>query len=483
MVGPPADGAQPLSSDPKDTSGPDYPPPPGAWPGARAAARRLLSPVERFLAVEASSGIVLLVAAAIALLWANSPWRSTYEAVLHTPIGLRVGGLAFERDLHFWVNDGLMVVFFFVVGLEIKREVYGGELSQLRRAALPAFAALGGMLVPAGIYLLLNGGTPNAGGWGVPMATDIAFAVGVLALLGKRVPPALRILLLALAVIDDLGAIIVIALFYSSGVSLGAAAVAVGAVLLIVLMQKLGVRSPWAYVAPALLVWAGTYATGVHPTIAGVVLGLLTPVRAWFGADGFLDRASAAVEAVRSAQQSGDGHAIHSPLSELSLARREALSPVETLQHAFHRWVAFGIMPLFALANAGVPFGAVQLDGGGGRILLGVALGLVVGKPVGVMGLSWLAVRLRAAALPAGVGWSGILVVSLVAGIGFTMALFIASLAFQPGPRIEAAKLGVLAASAVAALIGAAAGRFLLPRTSSVAGARTLEEAETSTRV
>jgi Na+:H+ antiporter, NhaA family len=471
-----------LSIKTKDESGRGYPPPPGTWPAARAAARRLLSPVERFLSVEAASGIVLLAAAVIALLWANSPWRSSYEAILHTPIGLRVGGLGFERDIHFWINDGLMVVFFFVVGLEIKRELHAGELSKLRRAALPAFAALGGMLVPAGIYLLFNAGTPTVRGWGVPMATDIAFAVGVLALLGKRVPPALRILLLALAVIDDLGAIIVIAIFYSSGVSLVGAAVALGAVLLVVVMQKLGVRSPWAYVAPALVVWAATYATGIHPTIAGVVLGLLTPVRAWFGTDRFLDQAGAAVEAVRSANQAGDGHAIHSPLSDLSLARREALSPVERLQHALHGWVAFGIMPLFALANAGVPLGGAQLDGGGGRVLLGVALGLVVGKPVGVMGLAWVAVRARAAALPAGVGWSGILVVALVAGIGFTMALFIASLAFAPGPRIEAAKLGVLAASTVAALIGALAGRFLLSRAPVSQAARTLEEAEASTR-
>jgi NhaA family Na+:H+ antiporter len=314
------------------------------------------------------------------------------------------------------------------------------------------------------------------------MATDIAFAVGVLALLGNRVPPALRILLLALAVIDDLGAIVVIAIFYASGISLGGAAVAAGAVLFVVVMKKLGVRSPWAYVLPALAVWAGTYASGIHPTIAGVVLGLLTPVRAWFGGDRFVDRAHAAVDAVRSAQQTGRGHAIHSPLSDLDQARREALSPVERLQHALHGWVAFGIMPLFALANAGVPLGGAQLDGGGWRILTGVALGLVVGKPIGVMGLSWMAVRVRAAALPAGVGWPGVLVVALVAGIGFTMALFIASLAFPPGSRIEVAKLGVLAASTVAALVGGVAGRFLLPRAPASGAARTLQEAETSTQ-
>jgi NhaA family Na+:H+ antiporter len=472
-----------LSTDSKNSPGRDQPPPPGTWQAARAAAKRLISPVERFLSVEASSGIVLLAAAVIALAWANSPWRSGYEALLHTPIGLRVGGLAFERDIHFWINDGLMVVFFFVVGLEIKRELHAGELSQLRRAALPAVAALGGMLVPAGIYLLFNAGTANVAGWGVPMATDIAFAVGVLALLGRRVPPALRILLLALAVIDDLGAIIVIAIFYSSGINLAGAGVAVGAVLLILVMQKLGVRSVLAYVPPALVLWAGTYATGIHPTIAGVALGLLTPVKTWFGRDRFVDQASAAVEAIRSAKLAGDSHAIHAPLSDLSLAGREAVSPVERLQHALHGSVAFGIMPLFALANAGVPLGGVQLDGGSGRILLGVTLGLVVGKPIGVLGLSWLAVRARAATLPTGIGWKGILVVALVAGIRFTMALFIAALAFPPGPNLEAAKLSVLAASVVAAVVGLIGGRTLLPASPVTGAARTLEEAERSTRM
>jgi NhaA family Na+:H+ antiporter len=246
---------------------PNLPPPPGSWPAARAAAQRLLSPVERFLSVEAASGILLLVAAAAALSWANSPWRAAYEALWHTPIGLRLGPLAFERDLHFWINDGLMAVFFFVVGLEIRRELHGGELSELRRAALPVFAAVGGMVAPACIYLALNGGAA-ARGWGVPMATDIAFAVGVLALLGKRVRPALRILLLALAVIDDLGAILVIALFYSTGVGFAGLFLAGFGIMVVLLMQKLGVRAPLAYLPPALVVWAGAYASGVHPTLA-----------------------------------------------------------------------------------------------------------------------------------------------------------------------------------------------------------------------
>jgi NhaA family Na+:H+ antiporter len=460
---------------------PDRPHPPESWPAARAAAKRLLSPVERFLSIEASSGILLLVAAAAALVWANSPWQSSYEALLHTPIGLRVADFGFERDLHFWINDGLMVVFFFVVGLEIKRELYAGELSELKRAALPALAALGGMVVPAGIYLLFNAGTAAAPGWGVPMATDIAFAVGILALLGKRVPPALRVLLLALAVIDDLGAIVVIALFYSSGINLIGFAVAAAGIVLLLLMQKFGFRSAWSYVVPGAVIWAGTYASGIHPTIAGVVIGLLTPIRAWFGPDRFVAHASAAVEGVRS-DDDGAGHGrLYERLADLDVARREALSPVERLQHALHGWVAFAIMPVFALANAGVELGSAHLTGDGLTIVFGVVVGLAVGKPIGVIGFSWLAVRARLASLPSGVAWRGVTVVGLVAGIGFTMALFIASLAFPPGPMIEVAKLGILLASAAAAVIGLGAGRLLLSTSASPGAARTLEEAEGST--
>ena len=254
-------------------------PPPWSRAPFRAAVRGLLAPVERFLAIQTASGILLLLAAALALAWANSPWRESYTALWETPIGLRFGALAFERSLGWWINDGLMVVFFFVVGLEIRREIHAGELSDLRRAALPLAAALGGMVMPALIYAGFNRGLPTLDGWGIPMATDIAFAVGVLTLLGKRVPPALRILLLALAVIDDLGAILVIALFYSSGIQLVGMLVMASGVLGVLGMQWVGVRSPWAYVLPTLAVWGGAYAGGIHPTLAGVIVGLLTPVR------------------------------------------------------------------------------------------------------------------------------------------------------------------------------------------------------------
>jgi Na+:H+ antiporter, NhaA family len=320
-------------------------------------------------------------------------------------------------------------------------------------------------------------------GWGVPMATDIAFAVGVLALLGKRVRPALRILLLALAVIDDLGAILVIALFYSSGINASGVALAGAGLGLLIAFQKLGVRLPWAYLFPGLVVWAGTYVAGVHPTIAGVVIGLLTPVQPWLGPREFADHAAAAVEAIRTDDVGADERQLVARLAELDTPLREAVSPVERLQHALHGWVAFVIMPLFALANAGVPLGKAGLGGGGQAVFLGVLVGLVLGKPIGVLGFSWLAVRTGVAALPTGVGWRDVFVVGMVAGIGFTMALFIATLAFPAGPGLEVAKLGILGASAAAAVLGLLAGRALLSAAGPEACAATDVEAESSTRV
>jgi NhaA family Na+:H+ antiporter len=389
------------------------------------------SPTSRaraFLAKETASSALLLAAAAIALVWANSPWRATYEALFHAPIGVRAGGLAFEHDLRFWIDDGLMAVFFFTVGLEIKRELHGGQLGTIRRAALPALAALGGMLVPAALYLAVNAGATTARGWGIPMATDIAFAVGVLALLGRRVPPALRLTLLALAVIDDLGAVVVIAVVFSSGLGLGGLGLAALGLLAIAAMKRWGVRSPWAYLPPAVTVWIGAQAGGVHPTLAGVALGLMTPARS----------------------RSGDGPGRESPL--------------ERLEHAFQPWVANGIMPLFALANAGVSLGDVTLDGEAGRVFTGVSLGLLLGKPIGVVGLSWIAVRLRAAHLPDGVSWPDMLVLGLIAGTGFTMSLFMTAMALPPGNATSAARLAILAASTVAGIAGVVVGRLVSKR-------------------
>ncbi len=457
--------------------------PPGSWQPLRRAARRALAPVERFLAIEAASGILLLVAAAIALVWANSPWRESYVALWHTPFGVRLGPFSFERDLHFWINDGMMTIFFFVVGLEIRREIHRGELSELRRAALPLAAALGGMVVPACVFAALNLGRESIAGWGIPMATDIAFAVGVLTLLGRRVPPALRILLLALAVIDDVGAILVIAIFYSSGLAPVGFLVLGTGVAAILAMQALGVRSPWAYVPPSAVAWAGAYAAGIHPTLAGVAVGLMTPVRAWFGREKFIERADASVAALREHENEDDERALLPHLEHIDEARREAVSPVERIQHALHGLVAFGAMPLFALANAGVSLGDASFSGEPLLVFLGVGVGLVLGKPIGILSFSWLAIRLRVAALPRGVTWPQVSVVGAVAGIGFTMSIFIAALAFAAGTNLETAKVGILLGSGIAAVLAFGLGRMVLSSSSPAGAAASDAEAEASTAV
>jgi NhaA family Na+:H+ antiporter len=318
------------------------------------------------------------------------------------------------------------------------------------------------MVAPALLYLYFAGGPATHSGWGVPMATDIAFAVGILTLLGSRVPAALRVLLLALAVIDDLGAIVVIAFFYSSGVKLAGLAVAAAGIAGIFALSASGVRLKLAYVAPAAVVWGGVYAAGIHPTIAGVVVGLLTPVRAWLGPDGFTREVRRELDRLDSSPAGSEVHHLSETLQRVDAARREALSPAASAITALHPWVAFAIMPVFALANAGVSLSGVSLDTSSTMAALGVAVGLLVGKPIGILLACLAALRLRVATLPSGIGARHLTVLGVVAGIGFTMALFIAQLAFSDRALLAAAKLGVLAASAVAALAGLSLGAALL---------------------
>lgn len=458
-------------------------PPPETWAPARTAALALYRPIERFLSVQAASGILLMLAALVAMLWANSPWKDSYHAILHTKILLGVGELSFKQDVHFWVNDGLMVIFFFVVGLEIRREIHEGELSELKRAALPVAAAFGGMIVPACIYLLFNHGTAAQHGWGVPMATDIAFAVGILTLLGPRVPAALRVLLLALAIIDDIGAILVIAVFYSSGVKVAGLLLAAAGVGLVSVLQRIGVRRPLVYVLPGAVVWGGMLGAGVHPTIAGVILGLLTPVRPWFGERGFItEAADALAEFTHKSKQHDETHALLAPLERLETARREAVAPVVRLEVALHPWVAYGIMPIFALANAGVTLDAIDLNAPGATSIgLGVALGLLLGKPIGIVLVSLLAVRIGVSALPRGVDWRGLLVVGCVGGVGFTMALFIAELGFSDPSSLGVGKVFVLVGSVLAAIVGVIVGLVVLPKTLPTGAAADVHVAERST--
>lgn len=456
--------------------------PPEAWEPMLRLARLATRPLERFLRVQAASALLLVAASVTALTCENSSLRGRFRALWHTPLGLRVGGWSFERPLEWFVNDVLMVVFFFVVGMEIRREIHHGELSTARRAALPVAAALGGMLVPALLYLLIGGEGRAHSGWGVPMATDIAFAVGAFVALGRRVPPALRVLLLALAVIDDLGAILVIALFYSNGIALTGLGVSAAGLAAIFAMQALGVRSKLGYVPPAVVVWAGLYRAGVHPTLAGVIVGFVTPVRAWLGPEGFLQSAQEAIaQLAQRASGSADPHGLSGALRQVDLARREAVSPSESLIEALHPWVAYGIMPVFALANAGVSLDGAVFEGAPLRVTLGVTVGLLLGKPLGILAACWLALRLRVAALPVGIGWPHLVVLGLAAGIGFTMSLFIAQLAFDDAVLLANAKLGVLAGSVSATVAALALGRVLLPDAIVAGAAESADEAESST--
>jgi Na+:H+ antiporter, NhaA family len=412
----------------------------------RPVARYIARPVREFLDTEAAGGIVLLMATLAAIIWANSPVAGSYERLWTTEFSLRVGPLGFTEDLRHVVNDGLMTVFFFVVGLEIKRELVAGELNDARRAALPAICAVGGMVMPALIYLALNAGGDASSGWGIPMATDIAFAVGVLALVGPRCPPTLKVLLLSIAIVDDIGAIIVIAFFYTNQIHPGWLLAASAFAVVIALLRTVRVWWTPAYVVVGVALWYAMFESGVHATLAGVTLGLLTPALP-------VDPAG-----IRDALQEASGLAEEPSPAKVrvtALQAKELVSVAERLEHLLHRWSSFAIVPMFALANAGVSIsvGAMS-EAATSVVVLGVVMGLVVGKLVGISGFAWLAVRFGLGALPEGVAWRHVIAVGAVAGIGFTVALFIAELAFEGQRIVDEAKIGVLLASLAAALLG-----------------------------
>ena len=412
--------------------------------------------------------MVLLACAAIAMAWANSPWAHSYHALWETPLTLGVGATGGRLTLDLVINDGLMAVFFFLVGLEIKREVLVGELASLRHAALPVSAALGGMVVPALLFLAVNAGGTGSAGWGIPMATDIAFALGVLALLGDRVPASLRVFLSALAIADDMGAVLVIAIFYSGGVMWGALLAAVALLALSALANAAGVRAPWAYALIGAALWVAMLLSGVHATVAGVLLALTIPSRTRIDEGAFLRGARQALEDFHDARDpeltvlSSSEH--QEALYRLEELTEQAQPPLARLEHGLQGVVNFGIMPLFALANAGVSLhGAGDLIGT--PVAIGVLLGLVLGKPIGITLAAWLAVKTGLAVRPADAGWRMIHGVAWLGGIGFTMSLFIAGLAFGGSSSLlTAAKLGTFLASVIAGIIG-----WTLLRTSSVA--------------
>lgn len=435
--------------------------PPQDLPRAQLLTERAFAALERFLHIEAVSGVVLLLAAAAALIWANSPLAHRYHDLWHTPLSIGLGNAVLSQSLHFWINDALMTVFFLVIGMEIRREIHEGALSHFRQASLPIAAALGGVVAPALIYLALNGDPVRRLGWAVPTATDIAFAVGVLALLGRSIPGNVRVFLLALAIIDDIIAVLIIALFYSGGLDYSGFALAGLGLALVLALQRMGIGSAFAYVVPGAIVWIGLLMTGAHPTLAGVVLGLMTPVVPVRMRERPLDMLSRITGELMGRRAEGKADPAHlaQPLRQLRLAQRELLPPVLRVQSALHPWVAYGVMPLFALANAGVTLGGMDLSAGGAQwVVAGVALALVLGKPLGVVAVSWLMVRLGWCRLPPGVTWGGIWLIGLLAGIGFTMSIFIAMLAFADESLLGAAKLGVLIGSLVAAVLGMAWG-------------------------
>lgn len=430
-------------------------------------AERVLGTLERFLRVEAVSGIVLLAATLAALVWANSSHFAGYQAFWHAPVEFRFGGILISQPLDFWINDGLMTIFFLVVGLEIRREMHEGALASARAAALPAAAALGGVAVPALIYLAVTNDPAVRAGWAVPTATDIAFAVGVLALLGRSIPPSVRVLLLALAVIDDIAAVLIIAVFYSGGFDTLGLLIAGSGVVAVLMLQWFGVRSALSYVVPGSVIWFGLLRAGVHPTLAGVILGLLAPAAPVRRREETADALTRALADFRHRASVGseDVHELASPIRQLRDAERDLLSPAARVQMALHPWVAYGIMPLFALANAGVHFGDINFDDRSAlAVAAGVFIALVIGKPLGILAMSWAAVRAGWCTLPEGTTWRAVLLVGLLGGIGFTMAIFIATLAF-PGSELQgAAKFGVIAGSAVAAILGLTLGFLTVGR-------------------
>lgn len=370
---------------------------------------------------EATPGVLLALAAVVALIANNSALTGLYDRLLLATVSVTVEGVGIEKPLLLWINDGLMAIFFFLVGLEIKREMMEGKLSSLRAASLPALGAVGGMVVPALIFVAINAGTPaNLDGWAIPAATDIAFALGALALIGSRAPASLKVFLLALAVLDDLGAIVVIALFYTSNLSVGALGVAGAGIAVLIAMNLLGVRRIGLYIVVGLVIWVAVLKSGVHATLAGVVVALTVPLR---GADG---------------------------------AAQDGKSPLEVLEHVLHPWVAFMILPLFAFANAGVPLTGLSVDDLIAPLPFGIAAGLVIGKPVGILGACWIAVRMGWASLPDGVDWLKLYGVSQLAGIGFTMSLFIGTLAFSDPAAQSAVRIGVLGGTVLSMVFGMA---------------------------
>lgn len=432
---------------------PHHPNPPSA---SRTPIEALLRPFDTIRRAQASRGLLLIGATVLALGWANSVWSSSYFHLWETDLTVGVGPLSLSKTLHHWINDGLMAIFFFVIGLEIKRELLVGELATGRKAALPIVGAIGGVMVPAALFLAITWGGPGARGWGIPMATDIAFAVGILALLGPRVPTGIKVFVSALAIVDDIAAVLVIAIFYTASISLNA--LGIGAIFLVALVgaNRLGVRHPLPYGVLSLGLWAALLASGVHATIAGVLAAMTVPARARLNPGEFLNDAR---KILRVFELEGDAdilrsHKRQAAVATLVVACEQVESPMQRLEHALEPWVGFLVMPLFALANTGVVLDREFSASFGEPLTLGIVAGLALGKPLGIVGACWMGVRAKLMDLPSRVGWTHVIGAGLLGGIGFTMSLFVSTLAFEGTPLLVTAKAGILTGSLLAGVAG-----------------------------
>ncbi|WP_051275441.1 Na+/H+ antiporter NhaA [Aestuariibacter salexigens] len=408
-------------------------------------------PLSRFIKIEAAAGLILLLFTLLALYFANSEFSQSFADIWKTTIGINIGSVVFERSLHSWINDAVMTLFFFLIALELKREMVLGELRKPKLAMLSISAAIGGMAAPASIYLCLQLGDAGQHGWGTVMATDTAFVIGCLALLGKRIPKSMRVFMLSLAIVDDLGAIIVVALGYGNSIDLFFMGAALVSIAVLQCMSFLGIRSVLLFCITGTILWLFLDAAGIHPTVTGIVLGLMTPTVRWVSDNRLHD----IINSLRAPSDHVSKHSsrVHNKLLQTAeAAAREAMSPVERLEITLHPWVGFVVMPLFAFANAGIPLNPSDIPS---AIALAVFLGFAIGKPVGICLLSWLAVRLKLAERPPDLSWGLILAGGILAGIGFTMAIFIANLAYSPD-QINAAKSGILSASVFSSIVGIA---------------------------
>jgi len=412
----------------------------------------LISPFVRFAEMEAAGSILLLVSTATALVWANSPWEASYHAIWNTPAFIGFGRFSLSESRHLWVNDGLMSIFFFLVGLEIKREILVGDLSSFKQAAFPLISALGGSLIPALIYMSVNLEQTSQRGWGIPMATDIAFALGILTLLGDRVPLPLKVFVTALAIVDDLLAVLVIAIFYTSQIHFFSLVTAGAGVAVSIAANLLGIRRPMIYALVGVCIWFAVLKSGLHATVAGVILALTIPARTSIDRNRFLVEGSSLLERFAAARSgSNEEHAV---ITRLEKQCEMFESPLHRIEHRLQPWVSFLVMPLFAFANAGVHLlGKVTLAATH-PVALGVALGLLIGKPIGIFAFGWCSVKAKIAVCPANVSWRQIFGAGWLCGIGFTMSLFIATLAFSDGWMLDVAKIGTLGASVIAGLGG-----------------------------